>query len=451
MTKDELLADLPPLFAEDLLPKIHNLLIESKRTLVVLDDDPMGTQTVFDVPVLTDLSDQVIRDAIDEAPPVLFILTNSRALTTEETIILHARLGKVLGEFDEDVIVISRSDAALRGHFPQEVDPLREGLGLPQAPVLFIPFCEASGCMTIDDRHYLIEGEVATLIHETHFTQDEAILCSQSHLPAYLEKKIGSLSGIESLSVSDLRSGDVSQKLEELPEGCICIVNAASLKDLDVLSLALHQSKRRFLIRSAASFVQSMAGIVSRPTLDPWQLQDLEENSNGGLIIVGSTFSKTNAQLNHLLATAPEVVPLEVDVAALLKQPDEVLFPLSVKLNETIDAGQTVALFTSRERVEAEGQDVLISQAISRALVSLVQSVVSRPAFLIAKGGSTASEIATDALGVKMGHVLGQILPGVPVWTLGHETRHPGLMYVVFPGATQGVEALVEAYWKLKG
>ena len=74
MTKDELLSGLPAKFHDDLTPEIHTLLIESKKTIIVLDDDPSGTNTVFDVPVLTDLSPDTIKDAIDEAPPVLFLL-----------------------------------------------------------------------------------------------------------------------------------------------------------------------------------------------------------------------------------------------------------------------------------------------------------------------------------------------------------------------------------------
>ena len=52
---------------------------------------------------------------------------------------------------------------------------------------------------------------------------------------------------------------------------------------------------------------------------------------------------------------------------------------------------------------------------------------------------------ATAGLGVRRALVLGQILPGVPVWRLGPETRFPGLAYVVFPGNVGGPEALSEA------
>ena len=52
-------------------------------------------------------------------------------------------------------------------------------------------------------------------------------------------------------------------------------------------------------------------------------------------------------------------------------------------------------------------------------------------------------------MGVKRAMVLGQILPGVPVWELGAETKFPGLPYVVFPGNVGGPDALAQAVHKL--
>jgi hypothetical protein len=40
--------------------------------------------------------------------------------------------------------------------------------------------------------------------------------------------------------------------------------------------------------------------------------------------------------------------------------------------------------------------------------------------------------------------VRGQILPGIPVWELGSESRHPGLTYIVGPGNVGGPDALTE-------
>jgi uncharacterized protein YgbK (DUF1537 family) len=69
---------------------------------------------------------------------------------------------------------------------------------------------------------------------------------------------------------------------------------------------------------------------------------------------------------------------------------------------------------------------------------------------LIAKGGITSSDLATKALGVKRALVRGQILPGIPLWEVGVESRYPGLVYVVFPGNVGGDDALVQARQKLR-
>ncbi len=75
-----------------------------------------------------------------------------------------------------------------------------------------------------------------------------------------------------------------------------------------------------------------------------------------------------------------------------------------------------------------------ICRTVSESLVTVVRNVAVRPRFLLAKGGITASDVATRGLGVKRAMVLGQILPGVPVWRLGPESRWEGLTYIVFPG-----------------
>jgi uncharacterized protein YgbK (DUF1537 family) len=182
------------------------------------------------------------------------------------------------------------SEATSHSRLTPFVKPSR----FPEAPILFIPFFADGGCLTLNDTHYIVEGDNATPAHLTPFAKDKAFPFSHSYLPDYLAEKSQGPLDIQSLSLADLRSGDITTKLAELPDGSTCIVNATSLKDLNVLSLALLKSDRRFIIRSASSFVQSLAGIPSRPPLEPWQLQDLEPNPNGGLIIISSETPETH-------------------------------------------------------------------------------------------------------------------------------------------------------------
>jgi uncharacterized protein YgbK (DUF1537 family) len=105
-----------------------------------------------------------------------------------------------------------------------------------------------------------------------------------------------------------------------------------------------------------------------------------------------------------------------------------------------------VVIYTSRTLVT--GADAATSLAIGRqvsdGLIAIVRAITTRPRYLIAKGGITSSDVATRGLDVRRAMVLGQILPGVPVWQLGPESRHPGMAYIIFPGNVGGPEALAE-------
>ena len=82
--------------------------------------------------------------------------------------------------------------------------------------------------------------------------------------------------------------------------------------------------------------------------------------------------------------------------------------------------------------------------------MSIVKDLITRPAFIIAKGGITSSDIATKGLGAKKALVLGQVIPGVPVWKLDETSKYPGLVYTVFPGNVGDDHAMVAVNRKLK-
>jgi uncharacterized protein YgbK (DUF1537 family) len=75
-----------------------------------------------------------------------------------------------------------------------------------------------------------------------------------------------------------------------------------------------------------------------------------------------------------------------------------------------------------------------IGRRISDALSQVVARLSTAPRYLIAKGGITSSDLATQGLHVRRAMVMGQIQPGVPVWRLESSSRFPNLPYIVFPG-----------------
>ncbi|MGQ9787305.1 MAG: four-carbon acid sugar kinase family protein, partial [Anaerolineae bacterium] len=122
ISRQKLLDSLPPEWPTDLLPEIRKLVRESRRKVVVLDDDPTGTQTVHNIPVLTEWSIEALCTELESELPAFYILTNSRSLSHAEAVALNTAIGCNLLEArrrsGREFVVISRSDSTLRGHFP---------------------------------------------------------------------------------------------------------------------------------------------------------------------------------------------------------------------------------------------------------------------------------------------------------------------------------------------
>ena len=471
----ETLASLPPVWPGDLLPLIRESNDRSGCSIVVLDDDPTGTQTVHDIPVLTEWTIEALCAELDLGTPLFYVLTNSRSLPGPQAEGLAREIGRNLKEASlrtgRGVSVISRSDSTLRGHYPVEVDALLGELGQSDTVRIIVPFFEEGGRFTIGDVHYVAEGDELIPAAETPFAKDASFGFSCSNLREWVEEKSGgriSSSSVHSVSIHDLRSGgptEVRARLSDVPDGGVCVVNGVAMRDMEVFVaglIAAEGSGKRFIARSAASFVRARGGMEKLPLLQTAELTSRTQTgrddareacSSGGLIVVGSYVPKTTAQLNGLLAAdRSSLIPIEVPVGSLLGvDRQEIVDQVVRRISESLEQGDDVVLYTSRDVVT--GRDAVSSLAIgtsiSSALVEIVQRLKARPAFLIAKGGITSSDLATRGLGVKRAMVAGQILPGVPVWSLGDESRFPGMKYIVFPGNVGGDGALLEAYEKL--
>ena len=81
LEKSAVFAALPPIPAGDFKARIRDLLAARPgHKLVVLDDDPTGTQTVHEVPVLTTWDAAALGAEFDLPGHCFYILTNSRSL-----------------------------------------------------------------------------------------------------------------------------------------------------------------------------------------------------------------------------------------------------------------------------------------------------------------------------------------------------------------------------------
>ena len=458
------LDSLPSEWQIDLLPTIQQELGQSSYKIVVLDDDPTGTQTVRDIPVLTTWSVAALEDELSGDSPVFFILTNSRSMTQEAACDLAGEIGGNLLQASENsgvrVVVISRSDSTLRGHFPSEVDAAARALHKEQLPYLLIPFFLEGGRYTLNDIHYVKEKDSLVPAAMTPFAKDAAFGFNHSNLKDYVEEKTqGSIRAEEVISVSldDIRIGGpdrVAELFRSVPKGAACFVNSASYRDMEVVVAALIQVENEgyeFLYRTSASFVRSRIGLDAGDGL--LSGEDLvNPSSNGGLFVIGSYVPKTTSQTSTLFELT-DIVPIEVMVDELLNDDrrNMEIERVVTLANETISSGTDAAIFTSRSLVTGKdaASSLEIGRIVSDSLVEIVSSITHQPRYLVAKGGVTSSDIATRALGILRAVVIGQALPGVPALRCGEETRYPGMTYIIFPGNVGEDDALARIVQKV--
>ncbi|MDH3799142.1 MAG: hypothetical protein OES70_10900, partial [Desulfobacterales bacterium] len=413
--KSQLLNRLPAEWPQDLRPAIQKQVHADSRKIVVLDDDPTGTQTIHGLPVITEWSVDMLAAELKNDLPAFYILTNSRSYPLPIACQMNAEIGHNLtaaaAQAHCEFVVISRSDSTLRGHFPGEVEALSDALAQNYDGWIINPFFLEGGRYTIDDVHYVDEGDVLVPAAQTEFAGDRAFGYSKSNLRDWIaEKTNGRIAAkdVATVSIENLRAEgpeSVRASLMKLHHGQYGVVNAASYRDLEVFVQGLLAAEARgktFLFRTAASFVQVRAGIYPRPLLTQSDLQ--LSAAGGGLIVVGSFVPRSTGQVNSLLALS-DIAQTEINVAALLDDRlcEDEISRVANDTEQTLRQGNDMLIFTSRQLVAGKDSksSLQMGQKISQGLISIVQRIQTAPRYILAKGGITSSDIATRALNVK--------------------------------------------------
>ena len=131
-----------------------------------------------------------------------------------------------------------------------------------------------------------------------------------------------------------------------------CVVDAESHADLDRFAVDLKAAAgqgKRFLCRSAAGIVSALADLPPQPVA----AGDMRRYVRGGLpgaVLVGSHVDRTTRQLQQLLQE-PDVAPVEVDVACLPDQAQELRESALERIAAARARGATAVIFTSRREL----------------------------------------------------------------------------------------------------
>lgn len=234
------------------------------------------------------------------------------------------------------------------------------------------------------------------------------------------------------------------------------IVNATTYEELSVFCRAYVEAVKagkNYLARTAAAFPRVLGGVSDKPLLGKKDIiggdsKTSESAGNGGIVLVGSHVKKSTQQLEHLMQSKAALEFMEFDVntclvpGGLKKEAERI----TAMAEEAIKSGKTAVVYTSRKLLVPQEEDtdkiLKASVEISDAVTSVIGQLHVKPAYIIAKGGITSSDVGTKALKVKKALVMGQIQKGIPVWLTGEESKFPRMPYIIFPGNVGDADTL---------
>lgn len=435
----------------------------AKPKIIVLDDDPTGSQTVHSCLLLTQWDVDTLRLGLRDDSPIFFILTNTRALPAVQAAAVTREVCRnlknaIASENIRDFLIVSRSDSTLRGHYPIETDVIAEELGNFDAHFLVPAFFEG-GRITRDSIHYLIINGVETPVEQTEFARDSVFGYKHSYLPDYVAEKTKnwiSAESVERFLLADIRAGSL-ERLLRLTDNQCAVVDGENQADFnrfaaDILTAA--SQGKRFLFRSGASILTSLADIGPQP-IAAEEMAKYVRGGKPGAVIVGSHVKKTTEQLEKLLQE-PRTASIKIDVAHLLEDSPE---PHAELLKNTLNkvhtahiAGKTPVVYTSRQELTFDSVQVRLAfgAAVSALLMDIVRGLPSDIGFLISKGGITSNDVLSTGLGLTSARSLGQILAGCSVVrTAADHPLFPNLPVVLFPGNVGDANALATVYRRL--
>jgi uncharacterized protein YgbK (DUF1537 family) len=477
--------------------------------IVVLDDDPTGSQTLHSCPLLLRWDPLSLRRGLAHPSPFLFLLANTRALDPEAArervrqicrVLLPALAEAVRDGRIGRWLIVSRGDSTLRGHTPLELETIAAELALaadgsgadpagPCPPVAASAGCDAfllvpaflPGGRTTRDGVHCLNGQP---VHRTAFARDGLFGYSTSHLPDWLEEKSGGrirAADVQRLcladldrAASDLEAGagldPLCRRLAELPAGSWVVVDAERPAQLAALGAAVRQltgpdaarrwgRPRRLLFQSAASLLNGLVAIGPQP-LDPAALAGLRRRGADGqalpgMVLVGSHVPLADRQLARLLAD-PGCGGVELAVSSLARvlegglqeQVPSLEAEWLERLEVQLAAGRTPVLFTSRgeRRCRDQAERRRLGLVLAGVMARLAGRLAPRLGYLISKGGITSHTLLADGLNQAVVELQGQLLPGLSLLLAGCER----LPVLTFPGNLGDDATLWQAWMRMQ-
>jgi uncharacterized protein YgbK (DUF1537 family) len=414
--------------------------VRADRAVIVLDDDPTGTQSAAAVPVLLDPAADP--RAVLNREHALYVLTNTRAVPAGDAVellaIVRRNITAACAELGLRPEFVLRGDSTLRGH----VFPESDAFGARDGVLLLVPAFPEGGRATVDGVHYLQADGRLVPVADTEFARDPVFGYRARTLPEWV-RETGGRPGI-SIPLSRVRADGVrgvAAALAQAPAGSVVVPDARTESDLEIISDALDLARaggRNVVLRCAATLAAIRAGRRAPGTL-PRPVAGLHRPRT--LIACGSHTAASGRQLGTL-CDALDLRPRLLDTGAALADPGGAGAGLAAGLRADLHDRGVAVLASARER-RPEHNRLEHGAAVMTALCAAANGIAGLLEAVIAKGGITSAEIARQGLGASAATVLGPVLPGVPAWRLASGYAD-NIKYAVVPGNVGDDQTLVE-------
>ncbi|MCD2441468.1 hypothetical protein LQ757_04165 [Agromyces sp. SYSU K20354] len=406
--------------------------------LIVLDDDPTGTQSATGVEVLLDWDAEGLARALRRADSV-YLLTNTRAMHQPDAVALLERIrderdaaARALGE---PVHVVLRGDSTLRGH----VFPETSVFTGPDDVILFVPAFPDGGRTTVGGTHFVRVGDRVIPADESEYADDPVFPFGTAVLTEYVAEKSGRV-GVH-VPLGDLRSSRTNLRaaLADAAPGDVVVPDAETDDDIRAIAAAVRAAWAAgigVVVRSASPLAAELAGVASTGLL-PSPLRDEPAPT---LLVCGS----------HTIGATRQLEPVERLFGAASVVDTE------HALDDPVDEGARVAR-AAQAAAAAHGLGVVASdrhrdrrhntldhgERVMTALTTATERLRGSVDVVVSKGGITSAEIARVGLGACTATVLGQVLPGVSAWHVQTPEGEQKL-YIVVPGNVGDPSTLVD-------
>jgi uncharacterized protein YgbK (DUF1537 family) len=399
------------------------------QPLVVLDDDPTGTQAVSDTPVLLEWDAQLVAETA-RGVRSLHLLTNSRAYPPERAraVVADAAAAAVGAGLRRFAL---RGDSTLRAHLAEEYLAVCDVVhGGRRPPLLLVPALPHAGRVTVGGIHTIERNGTRIPLHETEYARDPSFRYSDSRLIAWAEERSGGL--FRRGDGREVQPDRVAEALLEL-QGRTAVVapDAESLDDLETIAAGLRRAweqSAEVVVRSAPTFVGVLAGTLARSRVTAPTTERL-------LVVCGSYVPATRRQLAAVVRRFRGSL-VEVDVRALASDdPLPEVARAAGEIHTRLERDGVAVLATPSER-PPETVSLEAGERIAHNLARVVREL--EVGVVLAKGGITSAVTARVGLGARTAICRGPLVDGVALWDVG------GVPFVVFPGNVGLDETLLE-------